>query len=383
VMMWHKKNEKYLVNRSPVASVGVVWSQQNVDWFGRDNADALVDQPFRGFTQALIRGRIPFVPLHIDHIEREAKKLSTLILPNFGALSDQQASTIRQFVQQGGSLIATGQSSLFDQWGDPRPDFALADVLGISGGKARQAAASRTARNAGGSDARQTYLRLTPELRAKVDGPHIRDEPPAVGQRHPILAGFDETDIVPFGGTLDPLTVAKGAQVLCTFIPAFPAFPPEEAYMRTPRTDIPGLVVNNFGKGRAIYFAADIDRRFAIDNLPDHGDLLSNAVHFAAGDSLPLQVTGPGLLDCELFEQSGRLILHIVNLTSAGTWRAPVEELIAVGPVKVRVRQRNGMTAKSVKALVAEATKPVVVKDGWLELEIASVLDHELCVVEF
>ena len=85
-------------------------------------------------------------------------------------------------MQQGGSLIATGQTSLFDEWGDPRPDFALADVLGVSGGKGRQNTASRTR---GASDSRQTYLRLTPELRAKFDGPHIPGEPPAIGSAIP------------------------------------------------------------------------------------------------------------------------------------------------------------------------------------------------------
>ncbi|HEX5242651.1 MAG TPA: hypothetical protein VFW23_05250, partial [Tepidisphaeraceae bacterium] len=376
-----QKNEKYLVDRTPVASVGVVWSQQNADWFGRDNADTLVDQPFRGFTQALIRGRIPFIPVHLDHIEREATKLSTLVLPNIGAISDSQADAVRRFVHQGGSLIATGQTSLFDEWGDSRPDFALADVLGVSGGKGRQSIGSRT-RNAGANDSRQTYLRLTPELRAKVDGPHTPGEPPAVGQRHPILAGFDETDILPFGGMLDPLSVANEAKVLCTFIPAFPAFAPEEAYMRTPRTDIPGLVVNSFGKGQSIYFAADIDQRYALDNLPDHGDLLANAARFAAGTTLPVQISGPGLLDCELYEQIGRLILHIVNLTSAGTWRAPVEELIPVGPVKVKVRLPNGIAPIFARALVSVEEKQIAIADGWANIELASVLDHEVLIIE-
>ena len=36
VMQWHKANEAYLVNRKPVASVGLVWSQRNTDFFGRD-----------------------------------------------------------------------------------------------------------------------------------------------------------------------------------------------------------------------------------------------------------------------------------------------------------------------------------------------------------
>ena len=88
-------------------------------------------------------------------------------------------------------------------------------------------------------------------------------------------------------------------------------------------------------------------------------------LRFAAGDSLPVHISGRGLLDCELYEQSGRLILHIVNLTSAGTWRAPVEELIPVGPLKVKVRLPHGIAPKSARALVSEEDKPITIEDGW------------------
>ena len=47
VNQWHKANESYLVNRKPIASVGVVWSQRNTDFYGRDNADELVELPLR------------------------------------------------------------------------------------------------------------------------------------------------------------------------------------------------------------------------------------------------------------------------------------------------------------------------------------------------
>ena len=40
VMRWWKANERYLVDRTPVANVGVVWSQRNTDFFGRDDAGA-------------------------------------------------------------------------------------------------------------------------------------------------------------------------------------------------------------------------------------------------------------------------------------------------------------------------------------------------------
>lgn len=377
ILRWHKANEQYLVNRRPVASVGVVWSQRSTDFYGRDNPEELVDQPWRGFTQALIRARIPYLPVHVDHIEREGPKLAVLILPNVVAMSDEQVAAVRRFVDRGGALIASGQTSLCDEWGDPRSDFTLADLFGVTGGKLKRDGGDRRV-----SETRHTYLRLTPELRARVYGPKAGDEPPITAERHPVLAGFDETDILPFGGTLDPLTVDEKAKVLLTFIPSFPMYPPETAWMREPRTNIPGLVLNEAGPGRVAYLPADIDRRFAIDNLPDHGDLLANLVRWATSGNLPLEVTGRGLIDCELYEQPGRVILHLVNLTSAGTWRAPVHELIPIGPLQVRVRLPQGIQPKKMKMLVSGEKRAAGAKKGWVQFEVKSVLDHEVVVLE-
>ena len=88
LMRWHKANEQYLVNRQPVAAVGVVWSQRNTDFYGRNEAAELVDAPYRGLTQALIRARIPYIPVFADHIDRDALPLSVLALPAVGAMSD-------------------------------------------------------------------------------------------------------------------------------------------------------------------------------------------------------------------------------------------------------------------------------------------------------
>ena len=43
----------------------------------------------------------------------------TLILPNIAALSDAQCQQLRDFVKNGGSLIATYETSLHDEWGHP------------------------------------------------------------------------------------------------------------------------------------------------------------------------------------------------------------------------------------------------------------------------
>ena len=82
---------------------------------------------------------------------------------------------------------------------------------------------------------------LTPEVRALLDGPHIANEPAVNGKRHPILKGFEETDIIPFGGLLQPLRTDAHAEVLMTFIPQFPVYPPEKAYMRSLKQIFPVL----------------------------------------------------------------------------------------------------------------------------------------------
>jgi hypothetical protein len=382
VMKWHRDNQQYLLNRSPMANVAIGWSQRNTDFFGRDNVDELVEQPARGFAQALVRARIPFVPVHLDHLDRDAERLSVLILPNIGAMSDQQIEAIRRFVGGGGALVATGQTSLFDQRGDARPDFALADIFGVSGGKAapESAAPPRGAVR----PSLHTYLRLTPELRGQVDGPKSGSEPAITGNRHPVLAGFDETDILPFGGMLGPLRVAAQARVVATFIPPFPQSPPEDVWMRTPRTEIPALVVRDDLAGRIVYLPADIDRHFAVENLPDHGDLLANIVRWASKKSIPLDVQGAGLVNCEIYQQDQRLILHVVNLTSAGTWRAPIHELIPIGPLQVKLRLPVEFRANQFKTLVTGNGGALRgrVDAGWASFQLDSVLDHEVVVIE-
>jgi hypothetical protein len=121
-----------------------------------------------------------------------------------------------EFASRGGSVIATGVTSLYDEWGDPRADYALADLFGASRttpalrlstagrrGSTRTGTADRFAPHG------HTYLQLIPEMRASVCGPKAGDEPDLHGKRHPVLRGFEETDLLPFGGTLASLRVSR------------------------------------------------------------------------------------------------------------------------------------------------------------------------------
>lgn len=379
VLQWYKAHEQYLIHRTPVATVGVVWSQDNNDYYGRDSSRELVDMPWQGVTEALIRAKIPYLPVHADHIDRDADQFSLLILPNLALMTNDQLTAVKRFVDHGGSIVATDQTSLYDETGAMRKDYALGDLFGV-----HLKTPLEDTRKSGeqGDNTHHTYLRLTPELRSAMKGPHEKNEPPVTGTRHPMLDGFDQTDIFPYGGLLPPSKVDPGVQVLMTFIPEFPIYPPETAWMRTPKTDIPGLVFRQTASGaRIVFLPADIDRQFSRYNLPDHGNLLKNIFMWAVEDNVPLKAEGTGLIDFHLYRQENRLIIHVINLTNAATWRAPIHELIAVGPVHIRVKLPAGVNGSRVRTLVSEQPVTPQIEDDWSRFTLPSVLDHDLVVI--
>lgn len=361
IFRWHKMNEEFLIDRHPVATIGVVWSQLNTDFYGRDNTEELVNLPWRGIAQALIRARIPYLPLHADDMERDMANFSVLVLPNLAVMTDAQMAAVRRFVQRGGGLIATGDTSLLDDWGDPRSDFGLADLFGAHLIRPREIHKHPGQRLSG--DAYHTYLRLP-------------------SPRHEVLHGFEETDILPYGGLLEPLRMDATVEVISTFIPQFPVFPPEKAWMAEPKTDIPGVILNRAGTdGRIAFLPADLDRQYARMDLPDHANLLKNIIRWVSGDTIPLEVEGAGLLDCHLYRQPHRMILHIVNLSNPGAWRQPIEKFIPIGPLRIKVRLQKDVSQGNLRLLVAGGNIISRTEKNWLHFELPKITDHEVVVI--
>jgi hypothetical protein len=172
------------------------------------------------------------------------------------------------------------------------------------------------------------------------------------------------------------MRVDAGATVPLTYVPPFPTYPPETAWMRQERSDIPALILSEHGAARVAYMPADIDRRYSREHLPDHANLLANVIRWAVKDQMPVRVEGPGLIDCHMYRQGTRTILHLVNLTSAATWRAPLEELIPVGPLNVRFQAPLKGTARFLVAGTTTSVRP------GQTLVVGPVLDHEVIVVE-
>jgi hypothetical protein len=363
---WHAENEAYLFDRRPIATVGVAWSEANIDWYGQGDSATRAMAPFAGMAEALALHRIPWGAVHADHVGRDAHELDALVLPNLAAMSDAQCAAVIRFVEGGGGLVATGETSLYDHEGRRRADFALAEILGARATGEHRGSFSGPAASPWASGEGHSYLRLGPGA-----------------NRSPSFAGLEDTDILPFGGRVEVVRAEAGAEAPLTFVPDSPQSPPENVWMREPRTEIPGLVLGaRDGRGRVAYLPADLDRCFGRDRIPDHGRLIANLVRWVSRRPVPVEVFGPGLLDVHLFRQPGRLVLHVVNLTNPAAFRPYATELYAVGPLRVRVAKPPDLAPTRARLLVAGRDGRCAVEGDWIELTLESVSDHEVVVLE-
>ncbi len=115
----------------PWTRTAVLFSRDTLDfrsrgsWATGDAADG-----FRGIRMALLALHRPFEVLPQADLHR-LDRFDLLILPGVEALGDGEAAAIREWVRNGGRLLATGLTSAWDGNGQEREDFALAELFGV------------------------------------------------------------------------------------------------------------------------------------------------------------------------------------------------------------------------------------------------------------
>jgi hypothetical protein len=345
--------EKYLRNERPLAHIGLVYSQQTV-WFHGEK----VEDHTLGWYQALVEARIPFEMVH-DRLLNAAHlaQFKTLVLPNIAALSDAQCQQIRDFVARGGSLVATHETSLYDQWGARRKDFGLADLFGV------------TFKGRVQGPMQNSYLRL------EIDSP--------AGNRHPLLAGLEDAPRI-INGVYRVEVGATGSfrNLPLALIPSYPDLPMEKVYPRVPKTNLPQVYLRELDRARVVYFPWDIDRTFWEVLSVDHLKLLRNAVTWATNEEPLVTVTGPGVLDVTAWQQKNSLTVHLVNLTNPMMMKGPIRELIPVGEQKIRLQLPDGKQAKTVRLLAADTILRTEFSGQYLFITVPSILDHEVVAID-
>ena len=293
---------EWMPHARPIPWAALLVSEQTRQFYAyRDIADRFLPHVFGPFRVGLEE----HLPLSLicdwDVTPERLAEFAVLILPNAAALSERQVEAVRKYVEAGGGLIATAETSLCDELGRPRADFALAELFGVN--------------YQGRPNAPLVRPELDVNFAVTVDDAYWAARVGAAQYLITEHAIFDDDKLREFipnrvATFKGPQTLvsepANTAEVVARFVPEGSKQPP-----------YPALIVRQHGQGRVAYLSAALDAALWSYGYPYQRRLLARLIHWAARTPSPVKVDAPMCVQVAPYLQqhgnSERLVIHLMN----------------------------------------------------------------------
>ncbi len=354
---WTAQHDAHFTTRRSVANIGVVIGQSTQLLYpgpATARSRAYMHETTQGIYDALLRGRFAFDFVHEDRLEPERlSKYRALLLPNIAMLSDRQIQQINDYVRVGGSLMASFETSLYDENLNPRTNFGLADLLHID-----------KAGGVIGTNGNPYYARI--------------DKPDAAPS-HSILEGFTNTNWLPGAQNRVPLKPVQNP--LLTVVPGFVRYPPELAYPPVSHTDEPAVVLRESGSSRIAYFSGDVERTYWITGHGDLLRLLHNTIRWITNDERIVAVEGDGFIEMFCWETAPGYAVHLLNYTNPNAHHGWMQETYPLGPQIVSMKLPQNVRVKSVELLQAGRDLPFHLAEQVVHFTVPRVDDYEVAAI--
>ncbi|MFL5340539.1 MAG: alpha-amylase family protein [Gemmataceae bacterium] len=309
------KRDRFLTGTKPLPWAALLVSEQTRQFYAyRDIPERFLAHQFGAF-RAATEEHLPLTLINDWDVTAEAlAPYSVVLLANAAALSDGQAAALRQYVQAGGGLVATGETSLCDELGRPRKDFALADLFGVSYRGRPKVPLQRP--------------KLDENFAISLDENYWKQRTGVATLTwgdHPLLDDRKLRELVPrksviFRGPLVAVSEPALAEVAVRMKPE--GTPPP----------LPAAVLRQVGKGRVAYFAAALDAALWNYAYPYQRRLLALALHWAAREAPTVSVAAPMCVQATYFTQTDatgrRVLVHLFNgVNTAANHGLPAAEV--------------------------------------------------------
>lgn len=336
VYTYMEKHEDKLHGQNADADVVIYYSRSSNNKFGNGDRskDAYITHII-GMEQALISMNLQYRFLLDTQLSaEELSGVRVLVIPNGACLSVREINLIKQYVQQGGKVIATNETSLYDETGRQREDFGLAEVFGC------------------------TYTGV------KKDASHygyqyIRDH------GHALTKGLEQTELLANWGEnlLVRVQPNSGVESPITFVPQIFPQSPERAWPKTFETDFPTCIVNRYGQGEAIYFPYGVDKQVWSHGHDDFRILLGNAFGYMLNGRQKVVSNAPDGVHITLNRVAGeerQWLLHLINTVSPSG--RPVRQVVPLQELVVELELEGSELLETETLYGAKADVAVIEK---------------------
>jgi hypothetical protein len=292
------------------ARTAIIWPADAVNFYKSpaDTAQARQDREptgnindeFNGFYDALIKSHVPCDVLDEESLRRDdIGRYSLLILPNAACTGKAADDRVREYVRNGGNLIASFETSLCDENGRRMDDFGLFDLFGI-----------RLLRSA---------LKPYPHFyffRRDVWSDVFSDIQPEL-----LPAPLVSCEIAPLSAkAVSPFSVKlkgwDGSEIL--------------------PSEYPAVTINEYGKGRAVYLAGAFGEQYWKYKPQEIRLLLRNLFRLLSPPLVILENAPETVEVVHRQTQDGREIITLINYS--GGLHRPYESLRPLDDIEVRVK---------------------------------------------
>lgn len=332
--------------------VGLYYSVKTRDWYARGNLDKYL-LSFNGAYKALVESHIPTDILFDENITfPKLKEYPLLFLANVAILDEQEIELITGYVEEGGILIATYDTGLYDEEGNPRSDFALSHLFGSCfQGKTRY---------------KYNYFRVT----------------------NPLFSQDVNSDY--FILSLGPgnLIETKGEEIGRLYL-SFYERTQEKFFshnLHPPYKDTgPCGVINEYGRGKVVYLPLRIAASYAGEYmLPEHRLLIRNIIYKVAPQP-PIMIEAPLNVESviRIEKDKNRYLVHLLvyntpkqSLTIKADGKIVPPPMIEEAPLfkaKIKVNTKYSKV-KSLKSEIKQV--------GGDSFEFLGENVHEIIIVE-
>jgi hypothetical protein len=316
-----KKRKAWLTDKRPEPWAALLVSDNTRNFYGRSSGK--VEERYMsncfGVFRAAMEEHLPVTLINDwDVNDEDLAPYKVLILANSACLSDRQAGAVRRFVERGGGLVASLDTSAFDEFGDARKDFALGDVLGVS---------HRGAAVVGSASKDELDVNF-----AKGIGPEYWEKRKGTFDfRWQRETPLDSARMRRYLGVGAPVTF-KGQAVRVAVTGADAKAIGSIAMKEANAADaLPAVVTRTVGKGRVAYLAAGLDSAYYLYSYPYERLVLAQCIEWAAASAPPVRVAAPMCVQTTVMHQEKegrRLIVHLFNdLNTTGNHALPNDDV--------------------------------------------------------
>jgi hypothetical protein len=246
-------------------------------------------------------------------------------------LSNGLTELLAHWVAQGGGLLATYDTGLYDENGQLRPGGFFKDVLGVN--------------------IKGEALDAQPECYYRIK------------ETHPSLGVYRSGAVVKGDGRLLPVEAIGSSRVVA-----------DCWNLGTKESRGPAIVVNTYGKGRTVYINGSLEAHYTTSRVASHRSILASIVRYLAGNApVPFTLSAPrGVYGMLRRAPNGDLTLWL--LANVGFKDADIgrmrQEFTPVPNAEAAILVPDRRTVKSVHLVRAGQSVPFKVIDGYARVSL-------------